>query len=136
MKIFEEFNYEELPMIREEIWKWVSLADDAEASHQLMQQKHHQHRSSRSPRTLSHSSKSSDNLPPSDNDVPHSHPMSLSEIKSPRRSPRAADPLPSVAPSSLPSSKTIPPPPTDTGQQQPKQQRITISTRSPNIDLL
>eukprot|EP00602_Paraphysomonas_sp_CaronLab_P004275 CAMPEP_0185027646 /NCGR_PEP_ID=MMETSP1103-20130426/12896_1 /TAXON_ID=36769 /ORGANISM="Paraphysomonas bandaiensis, Strain Caron Lab Isolate" /LENGTH=1135 /DNA_ID=CAMNT_0027561745 /DNA_START=154 /DNA_END=3561 /DNA_ORIENTATION=+ len=27
LKIFEEYQYDELPMIREEIWKWVSLAD-------------------------------------------------------------------------------------------------------------
>ena len=27
LQTFEEYNYEELPMIREEIWRWVSLAD-------------------------------------------------------------------------------------------------------------
>lgn len=29
MTTFEELDYEELPMIREEIWRWVSLADQS-----------------------------------------------------------------------------------------------------------
>jgi hypothetical protein len=91
LKIFEEFNYEELPMIREEIWRWVSLADEATAAQYLRREKHHhqqlQHQHSgrrassssrsRSPRSRIDNFQSSETL--------GGGAMSLSEIKSPKR---------------------------------------------------